>query len=140
MKGIVYRDLKPENILLQGSGHIMLTDFNLSKQSTTPVVPKVINSMFQSADKAKVELKPHLFATSLVGTEEYLAPEVVKGCSHNSSLDWWTFGVLLYEMIVPLPLLLFIIFILLLFICDSFYDYFIIIIIIIIIICIFNYW
>lgn len=37
---------------------------------------------------------------SFVGTEEYIAPEVIKGCGHTSAVDWWTLGILVYEMIV----------------------------------------
>ena len=39
---------------------------------------------------------------SFVGTEEYIAPEVIKGCGHTSAVDWWTLGILVYEMIVSL--------------------------------------
>lgn len=41
---------------------------------------------------------------SFVGTEEYIAPEVIKGCGHTSAVDWWTLGILVYEMIVSLTL------------------------------------
>jgi serine/threonine protein kinase len=41
---------------------------------------------------------------SFVGTEEYIAPEVIKGCGHTSAVDWWTLGILVYEMIVRLSL------------------------------------
>lgn len=36
---------------------------------------------------------------SFVGTEEYIAPEVIKGCGHTSAVDWWTLGILIYEML-----------------------------------------
>jgi protein-serine/threonine kinase len=42
-----------------------------------------------------------------VGTEEYLAPEVIRGTGHNATVDWWTFGVLIYEMLVRAPLVWF---------------------------------
>lgn len=41
-----------------------------------------------------------LRTNSFVGTEEYIAPEVIKGCGHTSAVDWWTLGVLIYEMLV----------------------------------------
>lgn len=41
-----------------------------------------------------------LRTNSFVGTEEYIAPEVIKGCGHSSAVDWWTLGILIYEMLV----------------------------------------
>ncbi|XP_004714186.2 ribosomal protein S6 kinase alpha-6 [Echinops telfairi] len=75
--GIVYRDLKPENILLDELGHIKLTDFGLSKESV---------------DQEKK-------AYSFCGTVEYMAPEVVNRRGHSQSADWWSFGVLMFEML-----------------------------------------
>ncbi|XP_050526354.1 ribosomal protein S6 kinase 2 beta-like isoform X1 [Daktulosphaira vitifoliae] len=74
--GIIYRDLKPENILLDADGHISLTDFGLSK---LPL------------DDQK--------AYSFCGTVEYMAPEVVNRKGHSFVADWWSFGVLMYEML-----------------------------------------
>ncbi|XP_030850528.1 ribosomal protein S6 kinase 2 beta isoform X1 [Strongylocentrotus purpuratus] len=73
--GIIYRDLKPENILLDDHGHIKLTDFGLSKES--------------------VDGKTYSFC----GTVEYMAPEVVNRRGHTTAADWWSFGVLMYEML-----------------------------------------
>ncbi|XP_034779570.1 ribosomal protein S6 kinase alpha-3 isoform X4 [Acipenser ruthenus] len=75
--GIIYRDLKPENILLDEEGHIKLTDFGLSKESI---------------DHEKK-------AYSFCGTVEYMAPEVVNRRGHSQSADWWSFGVLMFEML-----------------------------------------
>ncbi|XP_059057397.1 ribosomal protein S6 kinase 2 beta [Achroia grisella] len=74
--GIIYRDLKPENILLDADGHIALTDFGLSK-------------LPPSSDKAY----------SFCGTVEYMAPEVVNRRGHTFAADWWSFGVLMFEML-----------------------------------------
>lgn len=46
MMGFIYRDLKPENVLMHASGHIMLTDFDLSKGSSAPVQPRRVTTMF----------------------------------------------------------------------------------------------
>uniref|UniRef100_A0A8C6LMS7 Ribosomal protein S6 kinase n=1 Tax=Nothobranchius furzeri TaxID=105023 RepID=A0A8C6LMS7_NOTFU len=75
--GIIYRDLKPENILLDEDGHIKITDFGLSKEAI-------------DHDKR---------AYSFCGTIEYMAPEVVNRRGHTQSADWWSFGVLMFEML-----------------------------------------
>lgn len=79
--GIIYRDIKLENILLDSSGHIVLTDFGLSKEFAP-----------QETDRRSY---------SFCGTIEYMAPEVVRGGSagHNLSVDWWSVGVLTYELL-----------------------------------------
>ncbi|GLV31833.1 Ribosomal protein S6 kinase II [Carabus blaptoides fortunei] len=74
--GIIYRDLKPENILLDSDGHIALTDFGLSKLPLS-------------------EGKAYSFC----GTVEYMAPEVVNRKGHSFAADWWSFGVLMFEML-----------------------------------------
>uniref|UniRef100_A0A673NFZ3 Ribosomal protein S6 kinase n=1 Tax=Sinocyclocheilus rhinocerous TaxID=307959 RepID=A0A673NFZ3_9TELE len=75
--GIIYRDLKPENILLDEEGHIKLTDFGLCKEAID------------------YEKKAYSFC----GTVEYMAPEVVNRQGHTHSADWWSFGVLMFEML-----------------------------------------
>ncbi|XP_057419401.1 serine/threonine-protein kinase AtPK2/AtPK19-like [Lotus japonicus] len=74
--GIVHRDLKPENILMDADGHVMLTDFGLSK-----------------------EIDESGRSNSLCGTTEYMAPEILLGKGHNKDADWWSVGVLLFEML-----------------------------------------
>lgn len=74
----IYRDLKPENILLGEDGHIKLTDFGLSKF----IMPKKEEKAF-----------------TICGTPEYLAPEIIIGKGYDKSVDWWSLGALLYEML-----------------------------------------
>ncbi|KAG2180253.1 hypothetical protein INT43_004042 [Umbelopsis isabellina] len=83
--GILYRDLKPENILLGADGHIILTDFGLSKQ----FLPQTgINNQR---------------TTTFCGTAEYLAPEILRGDEYSFAVDFWSLGTLLYEMITGIP-------------------------------------
>lgn len=104
LMGFIYRDLKPENILLHQSGHIMLSDFDLSKQSEPGGRPTMIvgRNGTSSTNLPTIDTKSCIanFRTnSFVGTEEYIAPEVIKGCGHTSAVDWWTLGILIYEML-----------------------------------------
>ncbi|KAI8835922.1 kinase-like domain-containing protein [Chytridium lagenaria] len=78
---IVYRDLKPENILLDSNGHISLTDFGLCKENL-------------SFDET---------TNTFCGTAEYLAPEVLTGQGYGKAVDWWSLGILFYEMTTGLP-------------------------------------
>jgi p70 ribosomal S6 kinase len=78
--GIMHRDLKPENILLDSEGHAMLTDFGLAKE-------------FDENTKSH----------SMCGTIEYMPPETLLGKGYNKAADWWSVGILLYEMLTGKP-------------------------------------
>ncbi|TFK56124.1 Pkinase-domain-containing protein [Heliocybe sulcata] len=101
LMGFIYRDLKPENILLHQSGHIMLSDFDLAKQSgqagSRPTIQQSETNGVPLVDTRSCTAD---FRTnSFVGTEEYIAPEVIEGQGHTSAVDWWTLGIFVYEMI-----------------------------------------
>ncbi|GAA6034104.1 hypothetical protein JCM8097_000697 [Rhodosporidiobolus ruineniae] len=102
LMGYIYRDLKPENILLHETGHIMLSDFDLSKQSDANGGAPAAIKMFSPNGVPLVDTKSCIadFRTnSFVGTEEYICPEVINGRGHSSAVDWWTVGILIYEML-----------------------------------------
>nr|AML78250.1 putative LOV domain-containing protein [Chlorogalum pomeridianum] len=102
--GIIYRDLKPENILLQKDGHVLLTDFDLSfLTSSNPQVIKHSSPTRRRRSRDQIHpifvAEPNTQSNSFVGTEEYIAPEIITGAGHSSAIDWWALGILLYEML-----------------------------------------
>lgn len=80
--GIVYRDLKPENCLLNAAGHLVLTDFGLSK------------ALSPEDDTA---------CRSIIGTPEYMAPETIRGEAYDYAVDWWLLGCVIYDMMTGKP-------------------------------------
>lgn len=109
---VVHRDLKPDNLLIAHDGHIKLTDFGLSKvgliNSTDDLSgPAVIGASLLGEEESELSVSEHQQERrkkrSAVGTPDYLAPEILLGTGHGTSADWWSVGVILFELIVGIP-------------------------------------
>jgi len=74
---VIHRDLKPENVILRENGYCVLADFGLAK---------IIDSQCK-------------FSRTVCGTAEYMAPEIIRREEQSYTLDWWTLGILTYELI-----------------------------------------
>ncbi|XP_010271318.1 PREDICTED: probable serine/threonine protein kinase IREH1 isoform X2 [Nelumbo nucifera] len=111
---VVHRDLKPDNLLIAHDGHIKLTDFGLSKvgliNSTDDLSgPAVSGTSLLGEDEPQLSVSEQLHQRerrqkrSAVGTPDYLAPEILLGTGHGATADWWSVGVILFELIVGIP-------------------------------------
>ncbi|KAJ0100409.1 hypothetical protein Patl1_19928 [Pistacia atlantica] len=107
---VIHRDIKPDNLLIGQDGHIKLTDFGLSKvgliHSTDDLAGSSLSGAGFLGDEPKTQ--PSLNREqrqkhSVVGTPDYLAPEILLGMGHGATADWWSVGVILFELLVGIP-------------------------------------
>lgn len=125
--GYIHRDLKPENFLIDGTGHVKLTDFGLAAGFLAPAKIESMRIKLEEVGKLPSHANPfgvrtedrsiqerregyrslrdrdRNYAKSIVGSPDYMAPEVLKGEEYDFTVDYWSLGCMLFEALAGYP-------------------------------------
>lgn len=122
--GYIHRDLKPENFLIDATGHVKLTDFGLAAGMLSPVKIESMRVKLEEVGNMSVPFASGMeqrsaserregyralrdrevnYAKSIVGSPDYMAPEVLKGDEYDFTVDYWSLGCMLFEALSGYP-------------------------------------